>query len=140
MKMRKQIPIESYKRKNGWVKRHTKIIKKKKINFNHRINKQTNIYYGVNSKIGPYAGINMRPTRRIRINPRVNLRYGPSANTDFKVSKDLKASFSLSCHNTDFNVKTRIDKNTSISGGFDTYGLYGELKRRRLKLRYPFKY
>ena len=125
---RKGRPVRGhYRRRTG---------RKRKINRNFYLNKDANLYVGVNAKVGPYCGLNYRPTKDIKINPRANLRYGPSANAEYKITKKVKASASVSPTNADVNVNAKVGKNTQIGVGANNLGPYCEVKRKSAGLKY----
>jgi len=112
---------------------------KSKLNVNIPLSKNAKLYMGINKKIGPYTGINYKPTPRVKINPRINARYGPSANAQYKIYRRVTASASVTPTNADTNITARISRNSSASVGIDRLGAYSQLRHKRLILRSNFK-
>ncbi|MGV8168954.1 MAG: hypothetical protein ACP5N3_02765 [Candidatus Nanoarchaeia archaeon] len=106
-----------------------------KLNFNIPLSENTTLYFGANRKIGPYAGINHRPTKRLKINPRINARYGPSANASYRINRRVTATAGVTPTNARANINAKISRNTSASVGVDNTGTYGQLRHKRYIIR-----
>ena len=111
---------------------------KPRINVQRRISPRVKIYGGFNTKIGPYGGL-VAQTLGGNINPRANLRYGPSIKAQQKVNKNISIQGTASLHKYNVNVKAKYKGNYASAGYGSSSGPYISAGNRKIGVNYQLK-
>ena len=113
---------------------------KPRLNIQRKLAPRIKIYGGINKKIGPYAGLVIKNSQGGSINPRTNLRYGPSVKAEQKFTKNTFAQGTFAPHKFDVNVKKRYNPGNYVSAGYEsTSGPYIDTGNREIGVKYQIK-
>ena len=112
---------------------------KSRVNVQRRISPGVKIYGGFNRRIGPYGGLVISNFKGGSINPRANLRYGPSVIARQRINKNISIQGTAAPHKFDVNVKAKYKGNYASAGYKSSSGPYIGAGNRRVGVDYQLK-
>ena len=112
---------------------------KPRINVQRKISSRVKIYGGFNTRIGPYGGLVVSNSKGGSINPRANLRYGPSIKAQQRINKNISIQGTAAPHKLGVNVKAKYKGNYASAGYQSTSGPYVGVGNKKIGMDYSIK-